>query len=183
MTTKPCYLPGLIAGACLFGSGAWAAETPQVGEPAPEFELRDQTGAWRSLDDYGGQWLALYFYPKDDTPGCTTEACAFRDNIYAFRELGAEIVGISLDDVDSHRQFAEKYHLPFTLLSDPEGKTALKYGVLKKLGPVSFARRESFLIDPHGKVARHYADVDPERHSQEVLADLAVLTGAAADGG
>jgi peroxiredoxin Q/BCP len=187
MTTRPQVerLPALLAVACLLGFaafGAWAADTPQVGAPAPQFELQDQTGEWRSLDDYDGQWLALYFYPKDDTPGCTTEACEFRDNLFAFRKLGAEIVGVSLDDVDSHREFAEKYHLPFTLLSDPEGQTAISYGVLKKLGPVSFARRESFLIGPDGKVAKHYADVDPEGHSQQVLADLESLSGAAAGG-
>ena len=187
MTTKPQVerLPALLAVACLLGFaafGAWAADTPQVGAPAPQFELQDQTGEWRSLDDYDGQWLALYFYPKDDTPGCTTEACEFRDNIFAFRKLGAEIVGVSLDDVDSHREFAEKYQLPFTLLSDPEGQTATSYGVLKKLGPVSFARRESFLIGPDGNVARHYADVDPEGHSLEVLADLETLSDTGPDG-
>ncbi|MDH3946098.1 MAG: peroxiredoxin, partial [Chromatiales bacterium] len=93
-----------------------AFATPEVGQPAPEFKMQDQNGDWRSLSDYRGKWVALYFYPKDDTPGCTTQACAFRDNIFAFRKIDAEIVGISLDDVETHQEFAEKYSLPFTLL-------------------------------------------------------------------
>ncbi|MBA3564409.1 MAG: peroxiredoxin [Gammaproteobacteria bacterium] len=175
------YHPRLLIGLMLFSllvSGVLATDAPEVGESAPDFRLQDQTGEWRSLDDYRGKWLALYFYPKDDTPGCTTEACEFRDNIFAFREIGAEIVGVSLDDVESHREFAEKYHLPFTLLSDPDGEIARTYGVLKNIGPVKFARRESFLIDPEGKIAKHYPEVDPDGHSEEVLADLTALQTA-----
>ena len=111
-----------FATALLF-SAATLAEQPTPGEPAPDFELRDQDGQLHSIEDYRGQWVALYFYPKDDTPGCTTEACEFRDNIFAFRDANCQILGVSLDDQASHRAFAEKYDLPFPLLADTEGST------------------------------------------------------------
>jgi peroxiredoxin Q/BCP len=100
-----------------------------MGDPAPDFELKDQSGQLHSIEDYRGKWVALYFYPKDDTPGCTTEACEFRDNIFAFKNLNCQILGVSLDDVDSHKEFAEKYSLPFPLLADTAGTTADAYGV------------------------------------------------------
>jgi peroxiredoxin Q/BCP len=143
-----------------------------VGDAAPSFHLQDQKGNWHSLEQYNGKWVVLYFYPKDDTPGCTKEACGFRDNIYAFEDLGAIILGISLDDVESHEDFAEKYSLPFSLLSDAEARTAKNYGVLKKMGPLTFAKRQTFIIDPSGNIARHYDSVDAGNHSKEVLADL-----------
>ena len=108
-----------------------AGEPPAVGNPAPGFKLQDQNGDWHELGDYRGSWLAVYFYPKDDTPGCTTEACNFRDNIYAFKAIGAAVVGISVDDVESHKDFSEKYRLPFVILADENGETALAYGVLR----------------------------------------------------
>ncbi len=111
-----------VAAALFFSAPALAQ--PKAGEPAPAFSLRDQTGETRSLADYNGRWLVLYFYPKNDTPGCTTEACNFRDDIFKFREMGVEVVGVSLDDVESHQAFAEKYSLPFTLLSDADQETA-----------------------------------------------------------
>ncbi len=148
---------------------------PEAGTAAPGFKLQDQRGDWHTLSQYAGRWVALYFYPKNDTPGCTTEACAFRDNIFAFDEIGAVVVGVSLDDVESHAQFAEKYSLPFTLLSDAEGSTAESYGVLRKIGNFSMARRESFLIAPDGTVAKHYEKVNPETHTEEVLADLKMM--------
>lgn len=151
-----------------------------VGDPAPDFRLQDQKGDWHSLDRYRGQWVVLYFYPKDDTPGCTKEACAFRDNIFAFEDVGAVILGVSLDDVESHQAFAEKYSLPFSLLSDADAKTAGDYGVLKKLATFRYASRESFIIDPNGNVAKHYSKVDAENHSKRVLADLQVLMKPAA---
>ncbi len=146
-----------------------------IGDAAPPFRLQDQKGNWHSLDQYNGKWVVLYFYPKDDTPGCTKEACAFRDNIYAFEDIGAIILGVSLDDVASHEAFAEKYSLPFSLLSDAETTTAINYGVLKKLGPFTFAKRQSFIIDPAGNIARHYETVNAESHSVKVLADLKIL--------
>ncbi|NND43870.1 MAG: peroxiredoxin [Xanthomonadales bacterium] len=152
-----------------------ASDPPAIGSPAPAFHLQDQDGEWHDLEDYRGSWLAIYFYPKDDTPGCTTEACNFRDNIYAFEAIGAKVVGLSVDDVDSHKDFSDKYKLPFTLLADPEGETARAYGVLRDLKLVKMARRESFIVDPEGTVVRHYEDVDPETHTAEVLDDLQEL--------
>lgn len=155
----------------------WAADQPKVGDPAPGFKLQDQNGDWHQLEDYRGKWLAIYFYPKDDTPGCTTEACNFRDNVYVFRRIGAEVLGISLDDVESHKAFAEKYKLPFTLLADPDGKTVEAYGTMRDLLVTRMARRESFLVSPDGIVAKHYAKVDPDTHTDEVIADLKRLMG------
>jgi len=159
-------------------STSWAADQPRVGEPAPAFHLQDQNGDWHALKDYRGHWLAIYFYPKDDTPGCTTEACNFRDNVYTFRRIGAEIVGISLDDVDSHKDFANKYKLPFTLLADHDGDTVNAYGVMRDLLITRVARRETFLINPDGVIAKHYSEVDPESHTDEVISDLKVLMGS-----
>lgn len=165
----------LISVALLLTGIASEAESTAVGAPAPGFELRDQSGELRSLEDYRDQWVVLYFYPKDDTPGCTTEACEFRDNIYAFRELDCQILGVSLDDVASHQEFAEKYSLPFPLLADTEGDTAQTYGVKTKTMGMTFAKRETFLIDPDGNIAKHYAEVDPKTHSQQVIDDLKAL--------
>lgn len=166
----------LLAAAALFLC-ATALAAPAPGAPAPAFELLDQQGDVHRLEDYAGKWVVLYFYPKADTPGCTTEACAFRDNIFAFRALGAEIVGISLDDVASQKEFAEKYSLPFTLLSDAGGGVAEAYGVLRNFGVMKLAKRETFIIAPDGTIARHYDDVDPDTHSAEVLEDLESLMG------
>ena len=154
------------------------AEYPAVGGPAPGFELIDQNGNLRSLEDYRDGWVALYFYPKDDTPGCTTEACEFRDDIFKYRRMGCQVLGVSLDDAESHKEFAEKYGLPFPLLADTEGATAEAYGVKTRMfGMLTMAKRQTFLIDPEGNIARHYEDVDPDTHSAELLADLAELTG------
>ena len=169
----------LAAAALLLAAPAVAGESPAVGSPAPDFRLQDQNGAWHALADYRGQWLAVYFYPKDDTPGCTTEACNFRDNIYAFRAIGAHVVGVSLDDVASHREFADKHRLPFVLLADTEGEMARDYGVLRDWKLVQIAARESFIVDPDGVIARHYEDVDPDTHTQQVLADLEKLMAGA----
>jgi len=153
-----------------------AGDTPEEGAAAPSFKLQDQNGDWHTLDEYHGKWLALYFYPKDDTPGCTTEACNFRDNIYAFKAIGAAVVGISVDDVDSHKEFSDKYKLPFTLLADPTHETAMAYGVLKDYKLAKIASRQSFLIDPDGNIAKHYEDVDPDDHTAQVLADIKTLS-------
>ena len=147
----------------------------KVGDPAPGFTLEDQDGSQRALEDYRGRWVVLYFYPRDDTPGCTTEACRFRDDVHRLRDLGVTVLGVSLDDTVSHQAFAEKYHLPFPLLSDPKGRVAKAYGSLFGLGPLRFARRHTFLIDPQGRIAKIYRDVDPKTHSEEVIADLKAL--------
>ena len=164
-----------------FAAIAAAADSPATGEPAPGFELPDQNGELHSLEDYRDQWVALYFYPKDGTPGCTTEACEFRDDIFRYRELGAQIIGVSLDDAASHKKFAEKHGLPFPLLADTDGLAASAYGVKSRFLGLTLAKRHTFLIDPDGMVAKHYSDVDPDTHSDEVLADLVGLTGRTAN--
>jgi peroxiredoxin Q/BCP len=160
-----------------------AGDPPAVGSDAPAFNLQDQNGDWHTLESYSGQWLAVYFYPRDDTPGCTTEACNFRDNIYAFKAIGAAVVGISVDDVESHKKFADKYKLPFTLLADEKSEAAKAYGVLKDYKLVKLASRQSFLVDPDGKIAKHYEDVDPDTHTDEVLADIKVFMESAGASG
>ncbi len=160
-----------------------AAASPQVGQPAPAFKLQDQAAKWHSLSDYKGKWVAMYFYPKDDTPGCTTQACGFRDNIFAFNKEGAVILGVSVDEVTSHKEFAEKHSLPFTLLADSDKAVARSYGVLKTyMGVMEMARRDTFIIDPQGRIAKHYESVDPDGHSQVVLADIKALKAKAAGG-
>lgn len=159
-----------------------AADAPVVGADAPSFKLQDQNGDWHTLEDYRGQWLAVYFYPRDDTPGCTTEACNFRDNIYAFRAIGAAVVGISVDDVESHKEFSDKYKLPFVLLADENHETASAYGVLRDYKLIKIASRQSFLVNPQGKIAKHYADVDPDTHTDEVLADIKAFMAEAGTG-
>jgi peroxiredoxin Q/BCP len=158
-------------------SPLFAGEQPMAGSDAPSFNLQDQNGDWHKLEDYQGQWLAIYFYPKDDTPGCTKEACNFRDNIYAFKAIDAAVVGISVDDVESHKEFSDKYKLPFTILADENNETSKAYGVLKDYKLIKLASRQSFLIDPEGKVAKHYEKVDPDTHTDEVLTDIKALKG------
>ncbi len=156
-------------------SSVAVAEQPTTGQAAPDFELRDQDGQMHSIEDYRGKWVALYFYPKDGTPGCTTEACEFRDNIFAFRSAECQVLGVSLDDEESHKAFSEEHGLPFPLLADTEGTTADAYGVKSKMMGMTLAKRQTFLIDPDGNIAKHYDTVDPDTHSKQVLADLADL--------
>lgn len=162
----------LLGLSVLISAGPVLAQDLSVGKPAPDFELKDQDGRLHSIEDYRGKWVALYFYPKDDTPGCTTEACEFRDNIFAFRNKNAQILGVSLDDEASHKEFSEKYGLPFPLLADTEGTAADAYGVKSTYMGMTMAKRQTFLIDPKGNLAKHYEKVDPETHSAEVLEDL-----------
>ncbi|MDH3266314.1 MAG: peroxiredoxin [Gammaproteobacteria bacterium] len=157
------------------GLAAYASDPVAVGDAAPEFELPDQTGQLHSLEDYRDQWVVLYFYPKDETPGCTTEACEFRDNIFEFRKINAQILGVSLDDVESHQQFAEHHSLPFPLLADIEGKVSEAYGVKTRMLGMTMAKRQTFLIAPDGIVVKHYEKVKPAGHSLQVLADLREL--------
>jgi peroxiredoxin Q/BCP len=166
----------VLAASLLSWSGRSSADAPVLeGKPAPEFELPDQTGELHSLEDYRDQWVVLYFYPKNNTPGCTTEACEFRDNIFAFRKLNAQILGVSLDDVESHKAFAEEYNLPFPLLADIDGTAADLYGVKTRMMGWTVAKRQTFIINPEGVVAKHYKKVTPDSHSEEVLADLKTL--------
>ena len=170
----------LVFSALVASVSTAAADQVAVGQPAPEFELPDQTGQLHSLEDYRDQWVVLYFYPKDETPGCTTEACEFRDDIFAFRKANAQILGVSFDDVESHQKFAENYNLPFPLLADVRGKAADAYGVRTRMFGMKVAKRQTFLIDPNGRLAKHYKKVTPETHSDEVLADLESLRASGA---
>lgn len=163
-------------------SMALQAEPPAEGDKAPSFSLPDQTGTMHQLADYRGSWLLLYFYPKDDTPGCTTEACQFRDHITVLNALGVKIVGVSLDDQASHAAFADKHELPFALLADTDGSVTASYDALRDLLVAKFAKRYSFLIDPQGIIAKRYLDVDPEGHASEVAVDVKKLKKVAAAG-
>jgi peroxiredoxin Q/BCP len=149
-----------------------AAESLQAGAPAPHFALEDGEGRLRQLADWRGTWLVLYFYPRDDTPGCTVEARGFRDAIGKFAALKAAVVGVSVDSAKSHRAFAQEQGLPFPLLVDVGGVVARSYGSLTNLGILKFAKRHTFLIDPDGRIARIYRDVQPASHAAELLADL-----------
>lgn len=152
-----------------------ARAQPKVGEPAPPFSLPDQHDQRQRLSDFKGHWLVLYFYPKDDTPGCTKEACHFRDDHTALQQYGAKVVGISVDSSAAHAQFANKYRLPFPLLADTSGQVAQSYGALMHLGWLKLAKRHTFLIDPEGRVAKVYVNVDPNTHSQTLLKDIQAL--------
>ncbi len=157
--------------ALVWAATAWSA-IPGVGSLAPDFVLPDQNGVVRQLEDYRGKWLIVYFYPKDDTPGCTTEAKSFRDHMGEIHALGTQVVGISMDSVASHKAFAEKHGLDFPLLADTQGAVAEKYGTAGGFGPISYAKRQTFLIDPDGVIVKHYATVQPESHVRELLRDL-----------
>ena len=154
---------------------AYTDTQPAVGDSAPSFKLQDQNGDWHTLGDYKGKYVVLFFYPKDGTPGCTTEACNFRDNIFAFDDLNTQILGISLDDVDSHKEFSEKYSLPYPILADVEKESAVDYGVLGKFMMMTITKRESFIIDPDGLIVKHYKNVDPDKHTDEVIEELKSL--------
>ena len=145
---------------------------------APPFSLPDQQGTMRTLDEFRGKWLVLYFYPKDDTPGCTKQACAFRDGLQELVELGAAVAGVSVDDTSSHADFAKKFQLQFPLLADTTAETAARYHSLVNLGIIKFAKRNTFLIDPQGKIARMYLSASAARNSAEVIADLKHLQAA-----
>lgn len=148
---------------------------------APDFSLPDQDGKIHNLVDYKGKWLVLYFYPKDDTPGCTKEACSFRDERSDIEDQGhAVVIGISKDSVSSHKKFADKYHLNFTLLSDIEHSVIESYGSWK---PKKFMgkeflsiERDTFLIDPSGNIVKEYRGVDPKTHATQIIADLKSLS-------
>ena len=168
-------LCAMFAAIFAFTSIGMANDQVAVGDVAPEFELPDQDGQLHSLEDYRDRWVVLYFYPKDETPGCTTEACEFRDNIFAFRDLNAQILGVSLDDVESHKAFAENHGLPFPLLADVDGTAATAYGVKTRMIGMEIAKRQTFIIDPSGSIRKHYEKVDPSKHSKQVLADLKAL--------
>lgn len=152
---------------------------PTLGTQAPAFSLFDQDGKNHALSDYAGKWVLLYFYPKDDTPGCTIEACTIRDQFKDFNAIGAVVLGVSTDSVASHKKFATAYELPFTLLADVNKEVVGQYGVFgekKFMGRTYMGTmRTSFLIDPSGKIAKVYEKVKPEVHAAEVISDLKAL--------
>lgn len=145
------------------------------GSAAADFSLLDQNGQAHQLGDYAGRWLVLYFYPRDDTPICTQEACRFRDDIGVLGNLNAAVAGVSTDDVQSHADFSSKYRLPFPLLSDPDGRTSAAYDSLLNLGPIRFARRRTFIISPDGRIAARFDKIDPASHAQDVARTLQTL--------
>lgn len=151
----------------------------KIGQKAPDFSVPDETGSIRSCADFHGMWTLLYFYPKDDTPGCTKEACGIRDAFPRFKKLKLTIVGVSIDSIASHQKFIKKYKLAFHLLADEEKKMVKAYGVW---GKKKFMGREyrgtyrtSFLIDPKGIIVKIYENVKPEFHAEEVLKDLKIF--------
>ncbi|MDQ3185634.1 MAG: peroxiredoxin [Pseudomonadota bacterium] len=159
-----------------FGSHVARAEPLKVGQPAPDFNLPDQNRRTHKLADFRGKWLALYFYVKDDTPGCTEQACKFRDDIHQLADLGAQVVGVSVDDTASHANFAKKYNLPFPLLADSKGEIAARYDSLRSGG--SLALRNTFLIDPEGRIAKIYLSASTSRNSADIIEDLKKLKGS-----
>lgn len=146
---------------------------------ATDFSLPDQDGVLRKLSDYKEKWIVLYFYPKDDTPGCTSEACAFRDRGKVFTEKGMAVIGVSKDSIASHKKFAEKYHLNFPLLSDPEKTTIKQYkawGEKKFMGRTfEGVLRTTYLIDPQGEIKKVYEKVNPLIHAGEILKDIEIF--------
>lgn len=148
------------------------ASMPQVGQSAPDFTLPSQEGTPVSLDHYRGKWVVLYFYPKDMTSGCTIEAHNFQRDLDKYRALNAVILGVSVDSVDSHKQFCAKDSLSFTLLSDSQKKVVQQYGSLGSFGPVQIAKRNTFLINPEGKIVKVWTGVNPQTHSEDVLATI-----------
>ena len=151
----------------------------KIGRKAPAFSLLDQDSVIHSLKHYAGKWVLLYFYPKDDTPGCTKEACMIADVYQDFKRMKVSVIGVSKDTPKSHKKFAEKYSLPFTLLSDPTMEMMDKYGafVEKQMygKTVRGTNRISYLINPEGKIAKVYPNVDPANHALDLLKDIKVL--------
>jgi len=152
----------------------------QAGIQAPEFTLQDQSGNEHNLTQYRGKWVVIYFYPKDDTPGCTKEACSFRDNFEALKERGIVILGVSKDTVVSHKKFADKYNLSFPLLSDESLEMIRNY---EAFGKKKFMGKEfdgifriTYIVDPEGIIRKVYEQVKPEEHAQEILRDINILS-------
>lgn len=151
--------------------------SPLINTKAPNFTLTDQHGTTHSLAEYAGMQVLLYFYPKDDTPGCTTEACGFRDRLNELKSKNMQVLGVSIDNEKSHKKFAEKYQLNFPLLADTDKKVVKAYGVWKEKSMYGKKymgiMRESFLIDPKGMILKHYENVKPDIHVEEILRDIA----------
>ncbi len=163
----------LLATLSLAPAALHAADTPAIGSAAPSFTLPSQLDKPVSLSDFKGKFVVLYFYPKDQTQGCTIEAHNFQRDEAKYTALNAAVVGVSLDTVDSHKKFCTKETLTFKLLADPDHKVVDEYGVpVRGMGPIKFASRQTFLISPDGKIIKHWPDVDVNSHSEEVLAAI-----------
>ena len=172
----------VIAGVAALALYLWLANAslarnlPKAGDPAPGFTLPDQNAKPHTLEEFRGKWLVMYFYPRDDTPGCAEQAMKFRNAMRELEGLGAAVCGISVDDSASHAAFARKYNLPFALLADRSGQVAARYGSLLNLGVFRIAKRNTFLVDPLGKVAKVYVGVNAGRNAQDVAEDLRTMT-------
>jgi peroxiredoxin Q/BCP len=176
MTLKLLFYTVILLIAILgYRSYTYASGNLVIGGDAPNFTLNDIKGNTLSLSDYRGKYLVLYFYPKNDTPGCTKEACHFRDDMVQLEKLGAKIVGVSVDSSESNGKFAEKYNLPFTLLADTDGKVADSYNALTNLFVIKIAKRHTFLIDPDGKIKKIYTNVNVSNHSQQIIDDMKAI--------
>jgi peroxiredoxin Q/BCP len=165
----------LVLGGALVSVHAADEPMPSAGQTAPTFTLPSQDGSQIALDSFRGKWVVLYFYPKDMTPGCTIEAHNFQRDLSKFEAVNAVIVGVSVDTPDSHKQFCTKEGLTFRLLADPEHKVVDEYGSLGHFGSMTIAMRNTFLIDPQGKIVKVWTKVNPQVHSEEVLAALAEM--------
>ncbi|MBF7695768.1 peroxiredoxin [Acinetobacter rathckeae] len=143
-----------------------------VGQTAPDFQRLDQNGKPHTLSQYKGKWVVLYFYPKDNSPGCTEEAKQFKTLYLQFLKQHAVVLGVSLDDMASHQHFADKLQLPFPILVDDKQTLAQQFGVVRNFGIIQFAKRETFLIDPQGNITYHYQSVNTQTHAAQVLADI-----------
>src|SRR5262249_8715327 len=174
MTTRKSRLGTLIALFCIAGA-ALAASMPEVGKPAPDFTLKSNEGKTVSLKDYRGKWVVLYFYPKDFTSGCTIEAHNFQRDIDKYQKINTVILGVSVDSADSHQSFCTKEGLSFKLLADTEVKVSEMYGSVMEYNGNKLSQRNTFIVDPHGKIAKVFTGVKPVTHSEEVLAALADL--------
>ena len=166
------FVMGLLA---LLPSLLSAGSVPEVGQAAPDFQLKSNDAQTVSLKDYRGKWVVLYFYPKDFTPGCTVEARNFQRDLTAYEKANAVILGVSVDTAESHKSFCEKEGLNFKLLADTETKVSDAYGSVMERGGNKLSARNTFVIDPKGKVAKVFTAVQPAKHSEEVLAALAEL--------
>src|SRR5277367_4986524 len=161
------------AAAALYAwSNAGASEAPSVGQSAPEFSLPSQDGSMVHLKDFRGKWVVLYFYPKDNTHGCTIEAHNFQRDLEKYEQKNAVVVGVSVDSTGSHQDFCANQGLTFKLLADTEKSVSAQYGSLRNLVAIKMSARNTFLIDPEGKIAKVWIGVDPGKHSEEVLAAL-----------
>jgi peroxiredoxin Q/BCP len=171
---KVCIVAAVVVFALAWNSGRISAgeAMPQVGQVAPDFSLPSQDGSQISLKEFRGKWVVLYFYPKDNTPGCTIEAHNFQRDIAKYEQDNAVIVGVSVDSTDSHKDFCAKQGLTFKLLADTDKKVVHQYGSLKEMMGMKIAARNTFLVDPEGKIANVWTGVSPQHHSEEVLAEL-----------